>query len=102
MTNTVFITDNYGIRQRQKPYFTQRKTIKKPAPIAKVILDGDEENAIILDSNFAEDWGDCLYLEPILHHGEQKKHTVSIQIITSTNEDQSPFYLLSFLLVRNL
>lgn len=74
-----------------------RKTIKKPAPIAKVILDGDEENAIILDSNFAEDWGDCLYLEPILHHGERKKHTVSIQIITSTNEDQSPFYLLSII-----
>ena len=74
-----------------------RKTIKKPAPIAKVILDGDEENATILDSNFVEDWGDCLYLEPILHHGERKKHTVSIQIITSTNEDQSPFYLLSII-----
>lgn len=74
-----------------------RKTIQKPSPIAKVVLDGEEEKAILLDGNFEEDWGDCLFLQPILHHGENKKHTVSIEIIKATKEDKVPFYLLSMI-----
>lgn len=58
-----------------------RKTIDRPALRAKLVLDGDVENAVILDGNFEEDWGDCLWLEPILHHGEKKMHTVEITIL---------------------
>ena len=58
-----------------------RKTIDRPALRAKLVLDGDVENAVILDGNFEEDWGDCLWLEPILHHGERKVHTVEITIL---------------------
>ena len=58
-----------------------RKTIDKPALRAKLVLDGDVENAVILDGNFEEDWGDCLWLEPILHHGKKKIHTVEITIL---------------------
>ena len=76
-----------------------RKTIKKPAPIAKVILDGQVEEAVFLDSNFQEDWGDCLFLQSILHHGEKKNHEVKIEVIEATKEDQSPFYLLSLIIV---
>ena len=76
-----------------------RKTIQKPAPIARVIVDGKVEEAILLDSNFQEDWGDCLFLEPILHHGEKKKHEITIEIIEATKEDQAPFYLLSLIFV---
>ncbi len=58
-----------------------RKTLDRPALRAKLVLDGDVENALILDGNFEEDWGDCLWLEPILHHGEKKVHTVEITIL---------------------
>ena len=72
-----------------------RKTIHKPALRAKLVLDGDRANEILLDANFDEDWGDCLYLEPILHHGENKTHTVEIEILPDNNKDATPFYLMS-------
>mgnify|MGYP002715341298 CR=1 FL=1 len=72
-----------------------RKTIHRPAPVAQVVLDGKEAEAIVLDGNFKEDWGDCLFLETILYHGENKKHTVDIRIIETHENDQVPFYLAS-------
>ena len=74
-----------------------RKTIDRPALRAKLVLDGDVENAVILDGNFEEDWGDCLWLEPILHHGEKKIHTVEITILEDEEKkkEKTPFYLLS-------
>ena len=74
-----------------------RKTIHKPALRAKLVLDGDRANEILLDANFDEDWGDCLYLEPILHHGENKTHTVEIEILPDNNKDATPFYLMSLI-----
>lgn len=74
-----------------------RKTIHKPARRARLILDGDESNAYLLDGNFEEDWGDCLYLEPILHHGEKKKHTIKIEILPDEKKEATPFYLMSFI-----
>lgn len=74
-----------------------RKTIRKPAPIARILVDGKEDQAVILDGNFEENWGDCLYLEPLLHHGEERIHTVEIEIIEFHKEDQVPFYLLSLI-----
>ena len=74
-----------------------KKTIQRPACIAKVILDKDEKNAIVLDSNFEEDWGDCLYLQPILHHGERKIHTIEIKLLSESSEEKTPFYLMSFI-----
>lgn len=74
-----------------------RKTIHKPALRAKLVLDGKKENAVLLDANFEEDWGDCLYLEPVLHHGEKKKHTVEIEILPDDNGEATPFYLMSLI-----
>lgn len=74
-----------------------RKTIQKPARRARLILDGDESNAYLLDGNFEEDWGDCLYLEPILHHGEKKKHTIKIEILPDEKKEATPFYLMAFI-----
>ncbi len=34
-----------------------RKSVQKPAPIARVIVDGDISHSAILDANFDEDWG---------------------------------------------
>ncbi len=72
-----------------------RKTVHRPAPVARLILDGDAERAVILDSNFDQDWGDCLFLQPILHHGRPGAHHLEIVITAATPEDRAPFYLLS-------
>ena len=72
-----------------------RKSVKQPACVAKAVIDGDEENAIILDGNFNETWGDCLYLQTLLQHGEDKVHHVKITIVEPTEEGYVPFYLVS-------
>lgn len=74
-----------------------RKTIKRPALRAKLILDGNKENSILLDGNFDEDWGDCLYLQPVLHHGESKIHTIEIEIMLDEKEMATPFYLMALI-----
>ena len=74
-----------------------RKTISRPAARARLILDGDEANAVLLDGNFDEDWGDCLYLQPVLHHGEAGEHTVKLEILPEENKDVTPFYLMSLI-----
>ncbi len=77
-----------------------RKSVKKPAPVAKAVVDGDEANAVILDANFDEDWGDCLYLQDLLVHGEDKPHTVDITLTRTHPNDAAPFYLVSVIASR--
>lgn len=60
-------------------------------------MDGQEEQAVILDGNFEETLGDCLFLQKIMHHGEEKVHTVDIEIIEAHEDDKSTFYLLSLI-----
>ena len=76
-----------------------RKSVAKPAPIARVIVDGDEANAKILDANFDEDWGDKLELDTITEHTEKKEHSVRIEIINA-KECVVPFYLVSVIAAR--
>jgi lysophospholipase L1-like esterase len=68
-----------------------RKYALHPAPIAKIVIDGDENNAVILDANFDETWGDCLFLQDIVVAGTPGKHTVEITV-TKAVEDKE-FYL---------
>jgi lysophospholipase L1-like esterase len=72
-----------------------RKSVNKPTPIAVAILDDDTKNAITLDGNFDEDWGDCLYLQTLTEHNENKKHKVEIKISEVHEDDVVPFYLVS-------
>jgi len=74
-----------------------RKTVERPAVRAELILDGDTEHKRMLDGNFGEDWGDCLFLEPVLHHGEKKKHTVQIVIPETESEKDTEFYLMALI-----
>ena len=74
-----------------------RKTVRKPAPIATLYLDGDREHGVELDANFTETWGDCLYLETVLEHGTNGKHTVEIEITKTHEQDQESFYLVSLI-----
>lgn len=74
-----------------------RKTINKPTPIAKAIIDGDKDNAIILDGNFEETWGDSLHLDTLAEHLPYGKHSVEIELIETHEDDKVPFYLVSII-----
>ncbi len=45
-----------------------RKTIRRPALRAQLVLDGDTAHAAVLDGNFDEDWGDCFQCDIIMPH----------------------------------
>ncbi|MBR3305892.1 MAG: hypothetical protein IKI75_01395 [Lachnospiraceae bacterium] len=62
--------DEISIRFRGSELAVQfRRTVKRPAPVALAIVDGDEENAVLLDANFDQDWGDCLSIVTVMRHG---------------------------------
>lgn len=75
-----------------------RKTIQRPALSAELVLDGDTGHPVFLDGNFHEDWGDCLFLELVLHHGLFGKHTIKITVTDAPAENLTPFYLLSLII----
>lgn len=72
-----------------------RKSVNKPTPVAKAVVDGDTEHAIILDGNFDEDWGDCLYITTLAEYLPYKEHTIEIIIENASEQDKVPFYLVS-------
>lgn len=72
-----------------------RKSVKLPAPVAEIIVDGDAAHAVRLDANFDETWGDKLELDTILEHGENREHKVEIRVTESHPDDAAPFYLVS-------
>lgn len=72
-----------------------RKSVIQPTPIARAIVDGDAEHAMILDGNFEETWGDSLHLDTLAEHLPYGKHTVEIELIETHEDDKVPFYLVS-------
>ncbi len=68
-----------------------RKSVKKPAPVAEVTVDG--AHTLRLDANFDEDWGDKLELDTVTEHGEYREHQVEIRITEAHGDDAVPFYL---------
>lgn len=72
-----------------------RRTINKPAPAARVIVDGDEANAVMLDGEFDETWGDLIALTTIFENEETAEHHVRIQVCRTHEKDASGFYLVS-------
>lgn len=73
-----------------------RRTICRPAPRALAFVDGNEENAVTLDGNFDETWGDCLALQTLLEDVRAGKHTVTVRIVEA-DEVATPFYLVSLI-----
>lgn len=74
-----------------------RRVVKKLAPLAEAVIDGEQDKAVLLDGNFDEDWGDCLAVKTLLYHGEAKKHVVEIRILQMREEAEVPFYLAAVL-----
>lgn len=77
-----------------------RKTINQPAPIARAVIDGDEEHAVILDANFDETWGDKLHIETIANHMPLGEHSVRVAITEAHEDDRLPFNLVSVIISR--
>lgn len=75
-----------------------RRSIVKPALSARAVLDGDVEAAVLLDGEFDEDWGDCQYLQVLLHHGTRKKYTIEIKVLQGKPETAVPFYLMAMII----
>ena len=74
-----------------------KRSLIKPAPIAKVFLDGAE--VAILDANFYEDWGNKLEIVPILEgsksdSGDSPSHSIKVEIVDAP-EGCVPFYLVA-------
>jgi len=72
-----------------------RKSVRKPAPVALAVLDGDEEHGVILDANFTEDWGDKAYMQTIVHHAESGPHMLEIRLTDVAEDNREPFYLIN-------
>ena len=70
-----------------------RKSVIQPTPIARVTVDGS--HALLLDGNFRETWGDCLYLDTVAEGLEDRAHTVKIELTETHPDDAVPFYLVS-------
>ncbi len=74
-----------------------KRSLIKPAPIAKVFLDGAE--VAILDANFDEDWGNKLEIVPILEgsksdSADKPSHNIKVEIVDAP-EGCVPFYLVA-------
>ena len=70
-----------------------RKSVIQPTPIARITVDG--EHAMLLDGNFRETWGDCLYLDTVAEGLDNKEHTVTVELVETHEDDKVPFYLVS-------
>lgn len=67
-----------------------RKSVRQPAPIAQITVDGTWE----LNANFEETWGDCTYLQPLTQTAGAGEHTVTIELKDTGREAAVPFYLI--------
>lgn len=72
-----------------------RKYAKHPAPVARLVIDHDTNHPVILDANFEEDWGDCLFLQDVMKESRPGKHELEITITTEAKGKD--FYLASII-----
>lgn len=76
-----------------------RKSAHHPVPVALAVVDDDRDHAVLLDGNFNEDWGDCLYLQSLLDHGERRTHRLELTVIKTHGDDVQPFYVTAVITV---
>ena len=50
-----------------------------------------------MDGNFDEEWGDCQYLQVLMHHVERGMHRVEVEILPCEQKDALPFYLMGMI-----
>ena len=74
-----------------------RRTVSKPAPVARAVVDGNEENAVVLDANFDLTWGDFCCLTDIAEGLPYGEHRLRITIVQKPEQPANDFYLISIL-----
>lgn len=90
-----FSLDCSNISVLYRKYAKKVGSDDNPAPIARLVVDGKEGEAITLDSSFDEDWGDCLYVHDVLKDECAGSHLVEITI-TKQVEGRA-FYIASII-----
>lgn len=80
------------------------KTVNKPAPVGKITIDGGKNGEAVLDANFDEDWGDCMYTTAVYASDRPSMHHIEIEIIKDHSreeiKDRSAFLLLCLIVSR--
>lgn len=74
------------------------KTIKRPAPVVAVILDGKNDEKTIIDAAFDETWGDLLDIRQLFLHEKKSLHRLEIEVIDDKNGTCVPFNLVSIII----
>lgn len=74
-----------------------RKTIRQPAAAAAAYVDGNEAAAVMLDGSFDERWGDCPFITTVIKDMKKGKHTLTVKIIKTHEDDVLPFYLIGMI-----
>ncbi len=76
------------------------KTMKRPAPVAAAIVDGNRDEMVIIDSAFDETWGDLLDIRQLFLHGEKAEHKLEIELIDDKDGKAVDFNLVSVIITR--
>ena len=76
------------------------KTMKRPAPVVSVTVDGNRDDAVIIDSAFDETWGDLLDIRQLFLHGEKAEHKLEIELIDDKDGKAVAFNLVSVIITR--
>ncbi len=74
------------------------KTIKRPAPVVEVTLDGGESGKIIIDSAFDQTWGDLLDLKQLFLHEKKEAHRLEVEVVDDKGGACVPFNLVSIII----
>lgn len=76
------------------------KTIKRPAPVVAVAIDGKKDEQIIIDAAFDETWGDLLDIRQLFFDREKAPHRLEIEVIDDKNGEAVPFNLVSVIITK--
>ena len=76
------------------------KTMKRPAPVVAVTVDGNEGDKTIIDAAFDETWGDLLDIRQIFLHREKGPHTLEVEVIDDKDGRAVPFNLVSVIITK--
>lgn len=74
------------------------KTMKRPAPVVAVTIDGDISKQVIIDAAFDETWGDLLDIRQITLHEKKGPHKLEVEVIDDKDGEAVPFNLVSVII----
>jgi lysophospholipase L1-like esterase len=75
-----------------------RRTPRRPAPCAQVIIDGKYDEPAVLDAAFEEDWGDLSCVSLVAEYDKCETHSVSLDITKEAGNE--PFMVMSFIICK--